>query len=182
MRQFFRGSAIVAFFYIVIAAFSSMAMALSAQIDEKNIEYAIYYGEISGDSSAATDAAFDSQMSIIVFSAISILLLINIFNVTGHWIRAKKSEIRARIISGGSPTEICVGLLLNYTALILIAVVIGMALTAFFLTFDLLVVKERHFMNSFLEICLLSLLFSAVGVAAGASAIWKTHDKLLRRG
>lgn len=181
MRQFFRGSAIVAFFYMVIAVFSSMAMALSAQINEKNIEYAIYYDEISDASSAATDAAFDSTMSIIVFLAISILLLINIFSVTGHWIRAKKSEIRARIISGGSPTEICVGLLLNYTAILFIAVVIGTALAGFFLTFDFLVVKEKHFLNSFLEICMLSLLFSALGAAAGAAAIWKTHNKLLRR-
>lgn len=156
-----------------------MAVSLAVQVDERNIKFAIYYGELSDTDSAATDAAFDRKILITVFLAISALLLINIFSVTDHWTREKKGEIRARIISGGSPADICGGLLLNYTIIVLTAVVIGTALAGGFLTLDLLVVKQRHFIKGFWTACSLSLLFSAVGIVIGAASVRKTQNKLI---
>ncbi len=179
MKQFFRGSGITAFFYFIIAVFCTFSVTLFAKTNSDQIAYAIYYGEL--DSTAATDESADNTLVALIFLGIVFLLFVNIFSVTGHWLREKRGEIRARTIAGGSAVRICSRLLFNYAVIILLSSAVGVAVAGWFLSLELLVIDGELFFTCLLQICGLTLALSAVGALTGAMSIWKAHEKLTRR-
>lgn len=169
MKQFFKGSPIISFFYITVSMFASMSCAILARISAKSA----YYDAINnhGIASDAGGSKVDKLALLAIYGAIGLLLLVNIFSVTGHWIREKRSEIRARMLSGGSQRRVCGQMILNYSAIVMIASIIGVVLAGAILSLGVLVVETAFFFNSLTQIALSVLLLSATGTIISAFVI-----------
>ena len=177
MKQFFRGSPIVIFFYVVMAVFSSCCIAYKAQCDAENAEVAKLYS----DSLDSTISISSEKYVLLIFIAISFLLFCNIYNVVRHWTKVKRSEIRARMLSGGSPVTVCIQLLLNYAVIIAFALALGIIVSGVFISFDFVALDVSFFLDEIIKIVVLCSAFAFVGAIVGGITICKTYINLIRR-
>lgn len=178
MKQFFRGSSIVIFFYFVTSVFSSACVAYKAYCDARNAQIAAFYAATFDENHQASQS---DNILIMIFCAVLFLLLINIFDVIAHWTRIKRSEIRARMLSGGSPLAVCGHLLINYTSVTLIASVVGIISGGILLSFKFVAVDASFFFSELGSIIFFSLLLVAFGAVLSAIAIWKAYNDFARR-
>lgn len=172
MKQFLRGSTGNIILYTSLSFSLTIILSLMQWLSVKKQSYSLENIGMTADSNA------DNQTLMGIVILISVLLLINIINVTVHWVYTKNGEIRARIISGGTMKKICAYMNFNYAVIETVAICFGFILGCVVIGSNMLQITGLSIMETLPELLLSLFVVWLVGFSTSGSVIQKSCKTL----